>query len=340
MKGIDVNIAVKLSVIVTASLVAAGLSALPAAAQTTTTTAPTSTLSAEGSQIVTQSGRIVDFYKTMGVTQADVPTATDAQTSTLNGVIDIVAGSTMPGVPALPTLSSQPTDCSNTGALISYSQQVAAENSAIDPNATTPDQETVYMYLSHFFDLPSICADNTAYYPDWIVNDDRSVYDSYLSASNNSTLVSSFGKMAVSANTLAGDPVTSANKIWRGGYGDKLAGATNVADQTTASSTLITELQTVSTLLNANDTPQQVVDQMRSDLSPEWTATDVVDTIIGTAALLMEPEIGVMVFGLGLTAVSMQLTGLNTIMQTAAFNAMRASTSGRVSERLMRSYGL
>ena len=32
--------------------------------------------------------------------------------------------------------------------------------------------------------------------------------------------------------------------------------------------------------------------------------------------------------------------GASNIMQTAAFNSMRASTSGRAAERMMRSYGM
>lgn len=56
---------------------------------------------------------------------------------------------------------------------MSYSQQVAEANDATDPDATTLGQETVYMYMSHFFDLPTVCGDNTAVYPDWITNDDR-----------------------------------------------------------------------------------------------------------------------------------------------------------------------
>ncbi|HUG49492.1 MAG TPA: hypothetical protein VLZ78_00700 [Terrimesophilobacter sp.] len=72
---------------------------------------------------ISESGHIVDFYTALGVGASDIPTATAAQASTLNIVIDLAAapGSTTP----LPTLSAPPTDCPETGALVSYFQKVA-----------------------------------------------------------------------------------------------------------------------------------------------------------------------------------------------------------------------
>lgn len=142
-----------------ARLVAAPASAHSVVASAATTTDPT--LTAVGAQAVSEAGHIVDFYKALGLGASDVPAASQAQTATLSGVIDLLAAPA--STPPLPTLAAPPTDCSDTGALVSYSQQVAAMNDVIDPDATTLGQETAYMYMSHFFDLPSIYADNTAY---------------------------------------------------------------------------------------------------------------------------------------------------------------------------------
>lgn len=321
----------KISVILTGALVSATLAAAPASA-----TDPA--LTATGAQAVSESGHIVDFYKTLGVGASNIPAASDAQTATLSGVVNLVA--TTASTPSLPTLSTPPTDCANTGALVSYSQQVAQANDAIDPNATALGQETVYMYLSHFFDLPSICADNTAYYPDWIVNDDRSVYNSYLATSNNTQLATTIPQMILNADTLLSDPTAPVSKLLASTPGARLAGGVDVVNRAAAGQSLISEFQTVTTLLNQNNTPETIVSQMRSDLSSTWSDADTVNAIIGTIAALMMPTVGGALFALGSIVVGFELTGVNTIMQTAAFNSMQASTSGRAAERMMRSYGM
>jgi hypothetical protein len=328
--------ALKLSVAIVGALVGACLVAAPASARTATT-APA--LTAAGAQAVSESGHIVDFYKALGVGASDIPTATAAQASTLSSVIDLTAatGST----PSLPTLSAPPTDCSDTGALVSYSQQVAQMNDAIDPNATTLGQETVYMYMSHFFDLPTVCGDNTAVYPDWITNDDRSVYNSYLTTSNNVELATTIPQMILNADTLVDNPTAPVAKVLAGHPGGLLATAfVDVPNRAIAGGSLISEFQTVSTLLNANDSPETIVSQMQADLSSTWSDTDTVNAIIGTVAALMSPTVGDALFGLGSVVIGFELTGVNTIMQAAAFNSMRLSTSGRAAERMMRSYGM
>jgi hypothetical protein len=331
------KVALKLSVALAGALVGACLIAAPASARSASTATTDPELTAAGAQAVGEAGHIVDFYTALGVGSSDIPTASAAQASTLSGVADLVA--TSASTPTLPTLSAPPTDCSNTGALVSYSQQVAQANDAIDPNATTLGQETVYMYLSHFFDLPTVCGDNTAVYPDWIVNDDRSVYNSYLTASNNIQLATTIPQMILNANTLVADPASTIAKVVAGGPGARLAAGLNIADRATAGHSLIDEMQTVMTLLNANNSPETIVSQMRADLSSTWTDADTQDAIISTAAALMSPSIGEALLGLGTVVISFELTGVNTIMQAAAFNSMRLSTSGRAGERMLRSFG-
>ena len=108
--------ALKLSIAIAGALVGACLVAAPASARSATTATTDPALTAAGAQAVSESGHSVDFYTALG-------TATAAQASTLSRVIDLAAA---PGsTPSLPTLSAPPTDCSDTGALVSYSQQVA-----------------------------------------------------------------------------------------------------------------------------------------------------------------------------------------------------------------------
>lgn len=328
------KIAWKLSAVLVGALVSTSLVAAPAAFATTTDP----TLSAAGAQAVTESGRIVDFYKALGVGASNIPAASQPQAATLSGVLDLVVAPA--STPSLPTLSAPPTNCSNTGALVSYSQQVAAANNAIDPKATTLGQETVYMYMSHFYDLPSICSNNAAYYSKWITNDDRAVYNSYLATSNNVQLGTTIPQMILNAETLVSNPLAPVAKLVVGHPGAWLATGVDGINRFAAGQSLISEFQTVSTLLDANSTPEAIVSQMRADLSSTWSDADTVDAIIATVAALMSPTIGQALFSLGTVVISFELKGVNSFMQTAAFNAMRMSTSGRAATRMMRSYGM
>lgn len=335
------KIAGKLSAVLASVLVGVCLAAAPASAHSLVASAASTTnptLTAAGAQVVSEAGHIVDFYKALGIGASDIPVASQAQTATLSSVVDLVAAPA--STPPLPTLAAPPTDCSNTGALVAYSQQVAAMNDAIDPDATTLGQETVYMYMSHFFDLSSICADNTAYYPDWITNDDRLVYNSYLAVSNNVQLATTIPQMILNAEAIAADPIAPAAKVVASHAGARLVRAVDGVNRANAGRSLLGEAQTVATLLNANATPEAIVTQMRADLSSTWTNADTVGAIIGTVAALMMPTAGAALFSLGTIVVGFELTGVNTIMQTAAYNSMRLSTSGRVSGRMIRAFDI
>lgn len=79
---------------------------------------------------------------------------------------------------------------------------------------------------------------------------------------------------------------------------------------------------------------------MHANLSSTWGTDDMIGAIIGTAAAFMMPSGGAIVFGLGAVAVGMQLTGFNSLMQVAAYNALRYTTSSRAATRFMRSLGM
>lgn len=308
---------------------------------TATPASAATTIDADAAQIITQSGRIVDFYTELGITAADFPVVSADDALVLQDVIDIVTETT-PSSRLLPTAlpASRPTDCTDTGALVAYARQVAAMNNARDPNAGGLDAETVYMYMSHFFDLPSMCGNPAAYYPDWITNSDRTAYNNYLSVSNKSQLTTSVGSMITSAITLADNPVPAVKNFINGGGPEKLAGGLNLFNRLLAGDTLRQEFPTVVALLDADKTPQEIVDQLRANLSSTWTDSNTLNAIVGTTAALMLPTVGATVFALGTVAVSMQLTGINTLMQVAAYNVLRYTTSSRAASRLMRSMGM
>ena len=334
------NIAQNISLVIAPALIMGSFNTLAPTDPTNSGTTPTATtpsmITAQSAQIITETGRIVDFYSDLGIAQVDIPIASPTDSPTLETVIDLVSS---PTASTPPLSTSLPTDCSNTGDLIAYSQQKAVMNNARDRMAGTIESETVHMYMSHFFDLPSMCANPTAYYPDWITSSDRTAYNSYFTASNSGALAASVGQMILSATNLVDSPVAAVNKLATHGFGGRLAGGTVLANKGLAADTLIHELVSMNSALASGSTPQQLVDQMRTNLSATWSDADTANAVIGTAAALMMPSIAGIVFGLGATAISIQITGLDTLYQTAAYNALRYTISSRASARFMRSLG-
>ncbi|WP_065571991.1 hypothetical protein [Microbacterium oleivorans] len=326
----------KTSVLLVSALVGGSLAAVapmePAAANTQPAT---DIITPAAANIITKSGRIVDFYTELGIAANEIPAVDPAHTASLEAVIQVA----LDDVSATSPVTTAAVACSDTGALVAHARQVAAMNKARDTRAKSLDEETVYMYMSHYFDLPSPCASNTAYYPSWITNSDRQAYGNFLTATGMTDLAASTGQMVLSATTLASNPASSIDNIFNGDAVDRLAGGLDLADKLGAGRTLVEELGTVSAQLDTGATPEDIVDGMHSRLSTTWGTDDLISVIIGTGAALMVPTVGAAVFGLGAVAVSLQITGFNTIVQHAAYNALRYTTSSRTSARLMRSLG-
>lgn len=325
------------TILLVPALIAGALTAVTTTSAAVADVSSPVTVSADAANIITQSGRIIDFYTALGVDATEIPTVSNADAGVIEGIVDLVAGPAQTA-PSLP--STRPTDCSNTGALVAYARQVAGMNKSRDANAKTLDEETVYMYMSHFFDLPSLCGNPTAYYPDWITNSDRTAYTNYLTAANGTQLATSVGQLVLSATSFTSNPVPAIQKVTSKAYVDNLEGATDIADKALAGDTIIDEMQNIVTMIDADKAPQEIVDQMSANLSPTWSSLDTLKTVVGTAAALMLPTYGAMLFSLGAVAMSVQLTGVNTLVQVAAYNALRYSTSSRASSRFMRSMGM
>lgn len=70
---------------------------------------------------------------------------------------------------------------------LGYAYRIAAINKKRDPKAESIQDEAIYMYLSHYLDMPSVDVGDAldhnsddGYYSAWITNEDRSVYKRYL----------------------------------------------------------------------------------------------------------------------------------------------------------------
>ncbi|WP_460802808.1 hypothetical protein [Microbacterium sp. GXF6406] len=314
---------------------AAAASSQPApAVQSATTSSP---LTAETAHYITQSGKIVEVLESLGIELSEIPTVSPSDV----GVLEAVVNSSVAGAPSVPPLpTSRPTDCTQTGTVLAYAQQQASLNKARDVNAGSLESETVYMYMSHFFDLPSLCGNPAAYYPSWITNSDRTAYNNYFTSTNNVALAANVGGMVLDVTTFASNPIPALKNALDGSVGSALEGGVTGADLYFTGQGILESFGSIQTILAADGSAADIVAALHSNLGDAWGDDDSLGALVGIVASLMAPNAAGVVFGLGTVAASIMLSAASGLYQVAAYNTLRYTTTSRSSARLMRSMGM
>lgn len=294
---------------------------------------------------ITQIGGMVGGLSTIGVQQTDIVTAQAGQVADLESIVDLAgAGMTTSSYTpsAVRSLPSQPTDCSDTGALLSYARHAAIENSAHDVQAGDLDSETVYMYMSHFLDTPGFtsnpCSANaeSRYLASWITNNDRNAYNNYLNVTNRTQLAANVGTLVTGIPSVLSGTSQTVTKAVTLRFGQVVKDLPNIADWTATSQDVRQSSSQLAALLKQNKTPAEVVSVLNTNLSATISDQDLRNAVIGTIAALATPGLGATMFGLGMTAASLSITGVNSLTQQAAVGALFATTSSRLVPRMQR----
>ena len=125
-----------------------------------------------------------EVFKTFDITTEIVPKLTEKGIEKAKKYLSKrIAGKT----PYKKESEEDPNTCSDENKLV-HAKVAAAENMLRDPNAKDFGSEFLYMYISHYLDIPAqyqgSCSENDEepYYANWITNDDRDVYVSFLNA--------------------------------------------------------------------------------------------------------------------------------------------------------------
>ena len=320
---------------------------LVGASPTTAASADEATgITADEAAAITQIGGMVGGLSTIGVTQNDIVTASPEQVADLESIVDLAgsslttdAASTSSAVRSLP---SQPTDCRDTGALLAYARQAAVANSAHDAQAEDLDSETVYMYLSHFLDTPGFtsnpCAANaeSRYLASWITTNDRTAYNNYLSSTNRAQLAADTGTLVVGIPSVLSGTSQTVTKAVGFGFGGVMKDAPNIADWASTAGSVHQASTDLVALLDQDKTPAEVISVLNANLSTTISDNDLRAAVIGTIAALATPGLGATMFGLGMTAASLSITGVNSLTQQAAVGALLTTTSSRLIPRMQR----
>lgn len=305
--------------------------------------------------------RVIQLLGTDGV---DIPVPTDANEQALMNLTEYAISKTDTQAEAASisgtSLSAEDADgqCSLTS-MYSHAHEIAVSNMKRDSSARGEGAETVYMFLSHYVDLPRQyvgggCSENdeSQYLANWITDDDRNVYDSYLKVSNSASLTDDTLNTVHDVQSILKAPWSVIN-AWESLSEKRTFLNLYKAYKSTSSSanaikkygSLITDM--ARDLVNDEnlneENPEDVVKRIENRLSQQHyidtsvSADDVVSLICSIAS---GKFFGYTMKKVGATLIKLNLKYLDGIEQTAAVAAMQASLSGRVSGRLMRYWGV
>jgi hypothetical protein len=246
------------------------------------------------------------------------------------------------------------------GERFEYACYIADLNMGRDPDASTYEDEVVYMYLSHYIDM--IPADvgttvdynsNSRKFSAWITEYDREVYDSYLRVSQAGVVADKMRATAAGIASLGNstsDLATAAKSL------TKSASVLQIA-ATTASAVLTEEeaegvgvaIDSLIEGLNEDKTPQEVIEGVYEGLDGHNYESETQDFIISTATsialgvafgtLAVAPPIGILI-GAAIFTVNFCSMAYMDLYQYVAWLAMGQSLSGRIPGRMLRYYGL
>lgn len=229
-----------------------------------------------------------------------------------------------------------------------HAQKAAKDNETSDDNARGAGAETVYMYLSHYVDIPVDKQDGTCdsqdeseYLANWITSDDRNVYDSFLNVMNLTSLPTDTLDTINKVTKIIEAP-SKAEKMWNDSkkFGVISTIASSAASLHGYKEDIIKIANDLSDAYSsANADPQKTIEQIDNKLSLSINSEETRKAVTLTAAVISSSLSGTML-SIGLNLVELNSLYLSSIQQVSAVAAMQASLSGRVSGRLMRGWGM
>ena len=245
-----------------------------------------------------------------------------------------------------------PNICSDDNKLI-HSKVAAYENMLRDSDAKDFGQEFLYMYLSHYIDIPPEylggCSknDEEPYYANWITNDDRAVYDSFLKT------IRAIEIVEVIRNTISDitSILDSLDVVLEYYYLSESAKNTKVKiEQLIKEGSLeLTSGKTVKEIFEENkdilmeyfentELPEEVIiDKVKENIGRDVISKDLGKSILDSIDAYVALSVGdISLFSAVKTMIDVPLQIFTTLAPKAAVAGMLYSLSGRLAGRVER----
>ena len=249
-----------------------------------------------------------------------------------------------------------PNTCSDENKLI-HAKVAAVENMLRDENAKDFGSEFIYMYISHYFDIPAeyqgSCSanDEEPYYANWITNDDRDVYVSFLNAIHAVETVERIRNAISDIKDFVGDVSDGIDAIQEGYFlsysidkvkdniGDFLKdSAYDLLSGKTPKEIIQEKIGELTEKFETTELPEEaIIKEVQESLGRDVLSKDLAESIFDSVDAIIDLSIGeIGLFNAVTTMINVPLLIFTSLAPKAALAGMLMSLSGRLAGRLER----
>ena len=243
---------------------------------------------------------------------------------------------------------------------LTHAKEAAILNNARDPNNRGLSRETVYMYLSHYVDIPPAymgetcdANDEEPYYANWITDDDRDVYESFIRVINGVKAVEEFTNALDFIKGAKGKLEDYQKEIMKKGffgfvkdkfkknfkkflkdYGSSLISGKSPSDYFKEK---IDEIAEHFNYIDEDTPEDEVISKIQERLGKDFVDSESLDCVSDAFTAAFETAIGnLSPITAAFTIAKLPLMFMTTLAPKAAVASMLYSLSGRLAGRVMR----
>ena len=246
-----------------------------------------------------------------------------------------------------------PNTCSDEDKLV-HAKVTAAKNMLIDPNAKDFGSEFIYMYISHYLDIPAqylgSCSENDErrYYANWITNDDRDVYVSFLNAMHAIETVEKIRNAISNIKDFVEDGLDDIQESYfishsidklKDNIGDFLKDqAFELLSGKTPKEIIQERMGELAELFDTTELPEEdIIKQVQESLGRDVLSKDLAESLYDSLDAIVDISIGnIGLFSAVTTMINAPLLIFTSLAPKAALTGMLYSLSGRLAGRLER----
>jgi hypothetical protein len=292
----------------------------------------------------------------LGITEDDIPKLTD---KAMKAAKKYIKGRVKKGIVDMLKVPKKEGPCDSKQQLI-HAKVAAIINCQKDPNNRGLSRETVYMYLSHYIDIPPAyigetcnANDEEPYYANWITDDDRDVYESFIRVINGVKAVEEFMNALDFLKGAKGKLEDFQKDIIEKGFYDFVKDkfkkkfkdflkdfGSNLISGKSPREYFKDKFDEIAEHFNYidEDTPEdEVISKIQEKLGKDFLDSDMLDCASDAITASFETAIGnLSPITAAFTIAKLPLMFLTTLAPKAAVTSMLYSLSGRVAGRVMR----
>ena len=292
----------------------------------------------------------------LGLTEEKIPKLTEKGKKL---AIKFIKARVKRGIDEMLKMPKEEVECNFENQLI-HSKVSAVKNMLRDKKNRGYAREVVYMYLSHYVDIPAIylegsCSkhDNSPYYANWITDDDRDVYESFLRVNNGLKGLDELMNLLDLAKGIKGDFEDYQKEAINSGFFGfvKYEAEKNFQDYLVDYGSELIDGKTPSeyfqgkieefaehfNFIDEDGTAEEIISVIRGQLSKDFANIDTLETACDAVSAAFDVAINnANPFTAALTMVKLPMLLITTLGPKAAVAGMLYSLSGRIAGRLMR----